>query len=348
MIEYFKLFRRKGLKSVTFFITGRCNARCKMCFYWKNNENKKELSIEEIEKISKNLPNFFWLWISGGEPFLRQDIAEICEKFYKNNNVSNIQIPTNGLMPEVVLKKTKEILAKCPKANITIIFSIDGLEEEHDYIRGVKGIYKKVMTSMDLLKELKKSHKNLNIQSTITLTTYNQERIIEIYKDIRKKVNAVNVNIVRGDAREKLSKGVDLDKYYQLHKLILKDYKKYSIYPAPIRPFIYAKDAVMREIIISTYKNNKRYISCKAISGSLVLDETGNIFPCEMLPNKLGDLRKENYATLLKKNKKLNEWIKKECYCTHECSMTSSIIYSIRHYPRLLSYYFKYIFRRLL
>jgi len=37
-----------------FFVTARCNSKCRMCFYWKEIEkakNKKELSIKEIEKI---------------------------------------------------------------------------------------------------------------------------------------------------------------------------------------------------------------------------------------------------------------------------------------------------------
>ena len=39
---------------VIFFITSKCNARCRFCFYWKNieeSDKKKELDLEEIEKI---------------------------------------------------------------------------------------------------------------------------------------------------------------------------------------------------------------------------------------------------------------------------------------------------------
>jgi Fe-coproporphyrin III synthase len=345
MIEYFQLFRRKGLKSLTFFVTGKCNARCKMCFYWKNNNFKKELSLEEIKKISKNLPNFFWLWISGGEPFLRGDLPEICEAFYLNNKISNIQIPTNGLLPEVIRKKTEEILKKCKGTNVTIIFSIDDIEEKHDFIRGVSGTFDKVFTSIEMLKELQKKYKNLNIQATITLSSFNQEDILNIYKELRKKLTAVNVNLVRGNTRDKIAKDVNINNYIKIHNYLLRDYKKYSIYPFPISAFVYAKDAVMRELIIKTFRDKKRYVSCKALSNSLVLDEQGNVFPCEMLPDKLGDLREEKYEKILEKNKVLRKSIEKECFCTHECSLTSSIIYSPRYFPKFAFYLMQYFFK---
>ena len=57
---------------VVFFVTSRCNARCKMCFYWQQIDkaaSQKELSLEEIKNISSQVPAFYSLAISGGEPF---------------------------------------------------------------------------------------------------------------------------------------------------------------------------------------------------------------------------------------------------------------------------------------
>ena len=83
---------------LTLFVTSRCNIRCKMCFYWEPVENKstQEITLEEVEKISKSMPDFFWLLLSGGEAFVREDLAEIVETFYKNNNIKHLTIPTNG------------------------------------------------------------------------------------------------------------------------------------------------------------------------------------------------------------------------------------------------------------
>src|SRR5512135_1713176 len=80
-----KTFERNELQSIIFFVTSACNLRCSHCFYWQNLNRQEDLRLEEIEKISLNLPSFSRLLISGGEPFLRKELPDIIRLFYKNN-----------------------------------------------------------------------------------------------------------------------------------------------------------------------------------------------------------------------------------------------------------------------
>jgi molybdenum cofactor biosynthesis enzyme MoaA len=102
----------KKLQQVIFDVTFRCNSRCRTCFNWKNTDSvkKKELSLAEIEKISKSMPKFIWFLASGGEPFLREDLPEICEIFYRNSGVKHFSIPTNSLLPAVIKNNLEKIL----------------------------------------------------------------------------------------------------------------------------------------------------------------------------------------------------------------------------------------------
>jgi molybdenum cofactor biosynthesis enzyme MoaA len=50
------------------------------------------------------MPDLFWLDIAGGEPFLRKDLAEIVSCF----NFEVLQIPTNGSLPELIIKQSNE------------------------------------------------------------------------------------------------------------------------------------------------------------------------------------------------------------------------------------------------
>ena len=44
----------RKLESIFLFVTGRCNAKCKMCFYAEDMDKKeKDLTFEEIKKISE-------------------------------------------------------------------------------------------------------------------------------------------------------------------------------------------------------------------------------------------------------------------------------------------------------
>ena len=70
----------RKLESIFLFVTGKCNAKCAMCFY-ANDMAKKErdLTFEEIRKISETAGEINKLWVSGGEP----TSEKTCPKFLK-------------------------------------------------------------------------------------------------------------------------------------------------------------------------------------------------------------------------------------------------------------------------
>ena len=69
------------------FVTSRCNMRCDHCFYLDeiNDSSRTELSIEQIETLAKELGGLNWVALSGGEPYLRKDLVEIIQAFYKHS-----------------------------------------------------------------------------------------------------------------------------------------------------------------------------------------------------------------------------------------------------------------------
>ena len=63
---------------LTFFVTARCNAVCKHCFYHDSlNKKFNELTLEEIDKFTKTMDPLLSLSITGGEPYIRDDIDKI-------------------------------------------------------------------------------------------------------------------------------------------------------------------------------------------------------------------------------------------------------------------------------
>jgi radical SAM protein with 4Fe4S-binding SPASM domain len=277
------------------------------------------------------MPNFYSLLISGGEPFLRGDLPEICYQFYNNNKVKNISIPTNGLLPETIEKTTKEICRKCLHANIMINLSIDGVGKCHDEIRGVKGNFDKLIKTYHRLKMVRKDISNLNIGVNITMSSYNQDKLKEIYNFIKNRldIDNINFNIVRGDTR-KNAKNIDIKNYENFIKILEKEHL-YKHYNKTLSKLNKKKDVLKRRIILNTMKFKRMIIPCKAGTLSIVIDETGRVFPCEMLNEKLGDLRYVNYDfnKIWKSDeaKKIRKRIKKNnCYCTYECAMATNLI----------------------
>ncbi len=74
-----RLLLKRGLPvNLIFFVTSRCNLLCTHCFYWEElNKRKNELELDEIERVSRSLPNLLSVSLTGGEPYLRPDLPDI-------------------------------------------------------------------------------------------------------------------------------------------------------------------------------------------------------------------------------------------------------------------------------
>lgn len=150
-------------RMIQFPVCDRCNARCIMCFRWKK-EIKNEISIEKIREVFSN-PLFSKVEdvnLHGGEPTLRNDLAEICRIIQDScPEMKRMWISTNGFGPRRIEKRVQEILKildfeKLDSLEINV--SIDGLEETHDRIRGVQGGFKQSLETVRILKRLEKNH----------------------------------------------------------------------------------------------------------------------------------------------------------------------------------------------
>jgi molybdenum cofactor biosynthesis enzyme MoaA len=109
------------LDYLIFFVTSRCNARCRMCFNYRVLEERKgrdDLSLEEIKKIADKIPGLLQLTLSGGEPFLRDDLFEIVDAFAGKGGLGQLTLTTNGLAPERVEALFSEIVKNFPELRI--------------------------------------------------------------------------------------------------------------------------------------------------------------------------------------------------------------------------------------
>ncbi|MGB9749298.1 MAG: radical SAM protein [Caldisericia bacterium] len=141
-----KKFGVPGLFTILISPTMRCNLRCIGCYAGEYTK-KDDLPLDVIDSIiaqGKELGTYLYT-ILGGEPFIREDMFEI----YKRHSDCAFQVFTNGtLIDEEMVKKIKEV------GNVMPVLSIEGFEKETDERRG-KGVFQKLMNTMDLLKRNK-------------------------------------------------------------------------------------------------------------------------------------------------------------------------------------------------
>lgn len=349
-IDYIKflprlLYKRGMPLQLIFFVTSKCNCRCRHCFYWQElGNNTKDLTIDEIEKISKNKFNLLWLSLTGGEPFLRDDLADIALMFYKNSKVGNISIPTNGLLQDKIIKTTKAIAKECPKAFISVIFSFDGLKDTHNYIRG-SDTFEIAVKNFKILKSIQNQHNNLGIAAQITCTAENQAEIQPSYIYLRDelKPDNITINLVRGDLRYPDIKDVDIRYYEGMIEQIKLDRQKDRLlyYNLPFSKLVTIRNFLTYKLISEVFKQDKFISPCYAGYLNTVISEAGDVYPCERFEFKMGNLRDNNYDFKRiwdsHKSHKIREYIKKtKCFCTYECAMSANVLFNPRFYPKIL------------
>ena len=328
------------------YVTTRCNLKCQHCFYWESlNTGKYELTLDEHQKISESMGKLAFLSLTGGEPFLRNELPQIAELYCKNTGVRKIAIPTNGSFTNKIIEGTKYILDHCPNASLDINISLDGIGEDHDQIRGMKGSFDRAIKTYEGLKELKKTYNKLGISVITTFTAQNQYKIMQIYEWIRDNLTEAMpiVNLVRGSPLNPDVSKVDIKEYERITNAVTEDYKNNTRYNknAPMAKISTAKNALRYKLIAETYKDKKFISQCYAAQLSGVMYENGDVFCCELLNKKIGNVKDYNYDfAKLWKSEKADEIIKfikdTKCFCTHECFWTTNILFNPKYYPKIL------------
>ena len=216
----------------TFFLTRRCNAKCPFCFYISQKEqvlsSQNELSLAEIEKLAPQLGKLLWLAFSGGEIFLRSDLVEITQLFYRINRPAIILLPSNGLLQETIYHAVQSILQKCPKSSIVVKLSLDGPEPVHDTLRGVAGAYHKTLKTCKALGKLVERYDNFELGINTVFCQANQDYIDEVIDLVQTlpQVKTHTVSLIRGEVFRDDLKQVDLDKYKKVIDRLESDLKK--------------------------------------------------------------------------------------------------------------------------
>jgi radical SAM protein with 4Fe4S-binding SPASM domain len=347
------VFWKKDPIQLTVFLTRRCNAKCPFCFYLSSERQsnaQNELTLAEFEKLSASLGNLLWLAFSGGEIFLRNDLVEITNIFYRQNKPAIILLPTNGLLPAKIYRNTEAILKNCPNSIVTVKLSMDGPEDVHDELRGVKGAYNKMLFCYQSLVPLLKKYHNFELGINTVFCAANQDLMTETIQLVTSldQIRTHTISLIRGQVGDDGLKQVDLEKYKAACELLGTNLQKaraarYGFRGGELKA---AQDIIQRRLIYETSSQNRQLVPCLAGKLTAVITETGDVYPCESFDDKLGNVRESDYDIRKILNGKQGKAVKaairrEKCYCTHECYMMMNILFSPSQYPALFREYAK-------
>ena len=309
------------------FINSICNLTCEHCFYWKNLNSRDDLSFAELRALSEDLGPLENLNLSGGEPFIRKEFADIVRTFIHNNGVRQIYVPTNGFFTDRTERALRDVLTEASLQLFVCEISLDGMPEYHNRFRGNAQSFERAMLTYDMLAELQKQDPRLRIHCISTATNENMEEIRGLTDLLRERCPAMdhhNLALIRGDRKNPSLKGPALDRYRALYDHVRSRWRtqEEGRFGSSVEPMLqWAKMETVRE--------ERQVVPCRAGVLSGVVYANGDVSVCETHP-PLGNLRQRSFrdiwfspeATALRARIRAGA-----CWCTNEVFLWPSIVF---------------------
>lgn len=141
--------------------------RCQMCNIWQNpTDRQREITAADL----RSLPRLKFINLTGGEPFVREDLSEIVEECYRHTD--RIVISTSGWFEDRVI----DLARRFPKIGIRI--SIEGLSQKNDELRGREGGFDKGLRTLLTLKDM--GLKDIGFGCTVS--NHNSADMLALYR----------------------------------------------------------------------------------------------------------------------------------------------------------------------
>ncbi len=336
-----KIYRRFNRQTVPYkinlHITYSCNLRCRTCFIWnKYNDDpslkKKELNTNQWKTFFEKLgERIYWLSISGGEPFLRDDIVEIISSI-NMKNLCIFSINTNGQLSEKIYDTMRNVLNILPKnVKVFLAVSLLGLENTHNFISGKKNTSETSNRTYKKLKSLQAKHKNFHLERELVVNKHNLDEIPEIVDKLNKDKIPFTLTFAQ-ESEYYGNVGKDVNFSPQERKRIAGMLKNMNIY-------VYQKEDIVRKVfkkIAINFFERGKIPKCYSSWSSIRIDPYGNVYPCimknEIIGNVVGNSMDIEKTILNSKNiQKIQSEIKSgKCSCWTPCEAYQNIIQNLK------------------
>jgi len=274
-------------KCAVWEFTLKCNSKCIHCGSSAGKPRSDELNTKEALKLVKDLNScgYDGIALMGGEPFLRDDWYKVAQEIKKNQ--MKLTIVSNGLNITNQIQKLKTLQTDC------ISLSLDGgTPKTHDYIRGIKGAFDKVL---HVIKILRNEKLPVSIITTVNKINFKELNLIRDLL-INKKI-AWQIQIALPIGRFSRDLVITREQFYAVAMFIAINLKKYSV----------RELALIGAHCFGYYSNFlpelglEPWIGCQAGRSVLGIQSNGNIKGCLTLPDNfiMGNIRSNNLNSII-------------------------------------------------
>jgi MoaA/NifB/PqqE/SkfB family radical SAM enzyme len=268
-------------RAMHFISTHRCNARCTMCGIWKEKSNHcEEMSTEELDRVFSDrlFSRMEYVGISGGEPFLREDLLELSSIVLERcRSLKRLSLTTNGLLPARIQRVLPELMELTRRAGalLDVSVSVHGMGEVLDAIYGVTGAFERTRETLSFLHQQRAQDRlSFSINSVLLADNIAVAGELEGWA----KERSIPISFVAGERRERFfTEGLesaflgsngerDLIRFFRERR----DDPKNSA----------SSVSKYRELVAILEGRKKRSLACYYAMGGLLLGHDGSLYYC--------------------------------------------------------------------
>ena len=323
-IPAYRMFRQFGFPKLyplnfTVSVTYRCNSRCRTCNIYQKKTD--EFTLEEFDKTLRSIGRGpYWFTMSGGEPFLRKDIVEICRSVYENCRPRIINIPTNGILCDVIPEKVERIVKNSAGSKVIINISFDELGKRHDEIRNVRDNFVRAKETFMRLKTL--CLPNLTVGIHTVISRFNVNNFQGVYEELSMMNPDSYITEIAEERVELGNLGWDitpsLEDYTRAIDFLTEriKQKKHNGISDITQAFRLQYYGLVKRLL----KEKRQVLPCYAGYISAQIAPDGEVWACCIRAESMGNLRETGYdfgkVWFSKKAQEIRKRIReKRCYC---------------------------------
>ncbi len=291
--------RPASLESISLEVTHRCICRCQMCNIWQIPDEVQDLPLSAWTDLlsSPELHGLRELDITGGEPFLRDDLRDLLMWISRSKagyfpHLRTVAVTTNGILSDRILEVVAEIIAPLREQGVDLVLAcgMDAVGALHDQIRNLKNAWTKLQTTLIGLKQLRDDHPNLILGIKTTIIPANVTELNKVTEFAREHrlFTIISPCIVTANRFGNL----ELEEDLRFSSSEIEAIKKFYSGPA----FKWNGHRLAMLHYLSTGEVNK---PCSAGYNTVFVRHTGDVFPCPLIPTALGNIKKSTLKSLL-------------------------------------------------
>jgi MoaA/NifB/PqqE/SkfB family radical SAM enzyme len=291
--------RSAPLQAISLEITHRCICRCRMCNIWQIPGEIPDMPLFEWVGLlsSPELSGLREIDITGGEPFLREDLADLLEwvcsaKSTRFPQLRTVAITTNGLLTDRILAVVEPVLAPMRAQGLDLVLAcgLDAVGEQHDRIRNHKGAWRKLNATLDALEPLRAGSLNLILGIKTTIIPLNVEALEQIARFAEKHglFTIISPCIITANRFG----NSDLRAAMTLSDAEMQAVMRFYQGPS----FAWSGH---RLAMLEYLKTGRMKKPCSAGFNTVFVRHTGEVFPCPVIPTLLGNIRQDLLGEVL-------------------------------------------------